>query len=327
MKVLHVTNAWPTEKLPVFGIFIKEQVESLAACGVDSEVFFINGREKGLLEYLRCIPALRRASGVVDVVHCHHVYSALVCILAGIRRPAVVSFMGDGAHQFKEWFPRRLSNALLRLISRRMVRRIYKTVIPADLKGDSGNVYLPNGVNLGFFVPIDRQDAKRQLGWDTGKRFLLFVSFFDRNRPGKRYPLFADVLSRLRHDYGHDDLVEFCMVSEPRERVPLIFNACDAHLMVSEFEGSPNSVKEALACNTPVVATNVGNMVDLLEGVEGCFISDDSDAGRLANLVDRVLRSRRPDTRSSLGPKRLTDSAVAERLARLYEEAILAHDA
>ena len=47
MRILHITNNFPTLNFPIFGIFIKEQIESLNKLGAENEVFFINSREEG----------------------------------------------------------------------------------------------------------------------------------------------------------------------------------------------------------------------------------------------------------------------------------------
>ena len=58
MKVLHITNNYPTKNLPIFGIFVKEQIDSLSRQNIDCEVFFINGKENGKFEYIRAIKNL-----------------------------------------------------------------------------------------------------------------------------------------------------------------------------------------------------------------------------------------------------------------------------
>lgn len=318
MKVLQITNAWPTEKIPVYGIFIAEQVESLRELGVEIELLFINAREKGALEYLRSIRKIRRAAQNAEIVHYHHVYSALCGVAARVKAPSLVSFMGDGVHQFKPWMPRWLTRSLLQLIRRRTDRHIYKCLIPEELRDDPKNIFLPNGVNLDYFSPIERSEAKRRLGWDLESRYLLFVSFYDRDRPAKRYWLFKEVLEILQNKYAHRDLKEFCMVDEPRERVPLIFNACELHLLVSSNEGSPNSIKEALACNTPVVATDVGSVSHLLEGVPECRVASSDNPEEIAEAVHAVLGEKRSDLRHYLVKKGLDRRSVASQLVEIY---------
>jgi len=76
-------------------------------------------------------------------------------------------------------------------------------------------------------------------------------------------------------------------------------NAADVHLLTSDYEGSPNSVKECMACNTSVVSTNVGNVNELLNNVEGCFVSDNFDENELAELVNKSLKSKTTNGRKN----------------------------
>ena len=83
MKVLHITNNFPTKNYPVFGIFVEEQVKSLTELGLKNEVFFINGREFGRKEYIASIIRLRKKlrNGGYDILHCHHAFSAIILFL------------------------------------------------------------------------------------------------------------------------------------------------------------------------------------------------------------------------------------------------------
>ena len=99
MKVLHLTNNYPTLTYPIFGIFVKEQIESLKKLGVDCDVLFINGREKGRLEYVKSILRLRIYFKInkYDIIHCHHAISALCLIISGAVKgnKVIVSFQND----------------------------------------------------------------------------------------------------------------------------------------------------------------------------------------------------------------------------------------
>ncbi len=88
MKVLHITNNYPTNEYPIFGIFVKEQIDSLTELGVTNEVFFINGREKGKKEYIKSIFRLRKFlnNKKYDIIHCHHAFNAVRFILSGYSR-------------------------------------------------------------------------------------------------------------------------------------------------------------------------------------------------------------------------------------------------
>src|SRR3990172_11009947 len=105
MRVLVVTNMWPTATDPSFGVFVREQVGSVRALGVSVDVHFVAGRA-GRLNYLRAVPDLRRwlATGSYDLVHAHYVLTGLVAWLAGARhvdRPLVVTH--HGSEVFAGW--------------------------------------------------------------------------------------------------------------------------------------------------------------------------------------------------------------------------------
>ena len=86
MKILHITNNYLTKKFPIFGIFVKEQIESLNAEVISTEVFFMNTREKGKEEYFYSLPKLfiKLPTNKFDVVHCHHAFSGFIFFIMGI---------------------------------------------------------------------------------------------------------------------------------------------------------------------------------------------------------------------------------------------------
>jgi len=96
MKILHITNNYPTENHPIFGIFVKEQIDSVSNLGVENEVFFINGRELGRKAYWSSIKELRKKlkNAEYDVLHCHHSLSAIVLFLTlrFLRFKKIVSY-------------------------------------------------------------------------------------------------------------------------------------------------------------------------------------------------------------------------------------------
>src|SRR5665647_322653 len=99
MKILHITNNYPTNNHPIFGIFVKEQIESLSKKGVENEVFFINGRELGKKAYLKSIIKLRviLKEKKFDILHCHHAYSAIVLLftLRFFKYKKIISYQND----------------------------------------------------------------------------------------------------------------------------------------------------------------------------------------------------------------------------------------
>src|SRR6185437_8453705 len=107
---------------------------------------------------------------------------------------------------------------------------------------------------------------------------------------------------------------------EPQERLALYMSACDALVFPSYQEGSPNIVKQAMACNLPIVATDVGDVREVIGGTTGCFVcepSADSFAERLAEILDKPFR-----TDGRLSVQHLSGPMVAKRIIGLYEEVL-----
>lgn len=315
MKVLHITCNYPTEQHPVFGIFVKEQVESLRNEGVDCDVFFSNGKECGGMKAHRAsILKVRRLlrKNHYDVIHCHHSISALILLLAGgaFRNKCVVSYQNDPTKEFGgKW--------LFCLLYPFFNKIIIKNISPYLNKKKV--VYLPNGTNANFFKPMEKNECRAKLGWDRDKHYILFMDSNAGTRTQKRYDRYQEVLALLKQDY--DNIVSVKLTNTPRDIIPVYMNACDLHLMTSDFEGSPNSVKECLCCNTPVVSTDVGNVHDMMGDIPGCYVTKEKDAKELVDCVRKVFDSNEEFRgRELFLAKGYGIEKVAEKLKSLYEE-------
>jgi glycosyltransferase involved in cell wall biosynthesis len=316
MKVLHITNNFPTKNLPIFGIFVKEQIDSLTDQGFENEVFFINGREKGKFEYLKSTFKLSRhlKEKKFDIIHCHHALSALCLIFSGYSQKfkSVISYQNDPLHEQGKY--------LYRFIKKRSNGVILKNNSP--IVDNYFAFYQPNGVNTNFFKPIPKEECIKKLKLRSDKRYILFVSS-NFIREQKRYDRFQVVLSILKSKYKLFDIDELKIINTERTLVPYYFNAASLHLLTSDFEGSPNSVKEAMACNTPVVATDVGNTRELLSGVDGSYVSSSKDPEKLAELAYRALTNQEIiNSREKLIEKKLDIESVAKNIVLIYNKVI-----
>jgi teichuronic acid biosynthesis glycosyltransferase TuaC len=146
---------------------------------------------------------------------------------------------------------------------------------------------------------------------------LLFVSS-NKIRKQKRYDRFSQTITILKEKYKINGIQEIKLINTSRDKIPFYFNAVDIHLMSSEFEGSPNSVKESLACNTSVVSTNVGNVSELLKNVKGSYVSEGSSPEELAFLVDKALRDNFQNGLERLIELELDIDSVALKLKNIY---------
>ena len=324
LRVLHVTNAFPYEEVPEYGIFVKEQIDSLSSInsGIQSDTLFINGRKFGRKAYISGVWELRQRARQYDLIHCHHLYSSFVTALALTGKPTVVSFLNDWLHEMdgvRSTFVRKLGCNFGAQWANRI---ILKSRIPAQFRNDKRFILLPNGVNSTQFKIEPKDDARKILGLRPDAIYVLFVSSKNRDRPQKRYDRFTEVLAEVKKNNPGRDIEELVLVNQDRDKVSSFFNAADLHLMTSDFEGSPNSVKEALCCGISVVSTDVGNVRDMLSGLPNCYVSSTFEAPELAALVQKSIEASvsRENVRDAFLEKDLSQKSVAEKLIRIYTE-------
>jgi teichuronic acid biosynthesis glycosyltransferase TuaC len=257
---------WPTDERPSLGIFVRDQVEALRRIdGLDVEVFAFSPTG-GLRPYVAAARALRRRHGHerFDVVHAHFGLTAW-CTLALRGAPRVVTFHGtDLGHRLSG----PLSRAVARLVDLPATASGWLARQPehglAGAGADRRVAVLPCGVNLTRFERIDRRRARERLGLDPDGRYLLFPS--DPARPEKRH----DRAQELAQAAGAT-LIDYAGAHP--DRVPLLINAANAVLVTSDREGFGLATLEALACDVPVLSTDVGIAPIALAGVSGTLVA------------------------------------------------------
>lgn len=316
-----VTGQLPSPTRPASGVFVARQIESLKKAGIKVKTVEITGPK--VLKYPLSIRYLWKHLPSADLVHAHYGYSGWVA-RSQREKPVVVSFMGSDLLGTQNTTGRptllsRLVVPLNRAFGRSLDAVIVKSAEMARLVAPVKAHIIPNGVDLQTFQPIAQAQARRQLGWSEERHYILFPS--SPNRTGKNYPLAQGaVMQACKHLAEPIELV--VLSGLPHERVPLYMNACDALVMTSFSEGSPNVVKEAMGCNLPVVSVPVGDVPELLSGVEGCAIRP-WQAEALAEALVSVLKSKpRSNGRDTLLRKRLDLESVAMKIKAVYEEVL-----
>ena len=315
MKILHITNNYPTKKHPVFGIFVKEHIDSVSNLGVENEVFFINGRELGRSAYWSSIIELRKKlkNADYDLLHCHHAFSTIILFLTFrfFRFKKIVSYQNP---------PEREGGIFLYKIAHFFFNGI---IIKnnSDHQNDFKIHYLPNGVNTDFFRPHSFEKSISALKLNPEKKYILFMDSYKR-RTQKRVDRFNEVISILLKNGNPYNIEPLVLTNTDRSLIPYYMSISALHLLTSDFEGSPNSVKECLACNTPVVSCPVGNVVDLIGDVEGCYVSESFNPQELAELVLKCLGNENISGRDKLLSKKLDIKSVALKLKAIYKSTI-----
>lgn len=239
--------------------FIYEQMQGLKQLGCDFRICFVKGG--GLKSYLQAWRRMMRdiAEYQPDIIHAHY---GLCCMIANLQRkvPVVSTFHGSD-----------INNPKIRWISKIAIRQSQINIFVSEkLRSIAGNpqrsIVIPCGVDVKEFYPMDKELCRTKLGMDLQKIYILFSKeFADRV---KNYPLAKAAVEGLNCEA---ELLEFYGYS--REQVPLLYNAVDCALMTSFTEGSPQFVKEAVACGCPVVSTDVGDAAEVINKVENSFVS------------------------------------------------------
>ena len=322
LRICMVTNMYPTEEKPHYGTFVKSQIDSIVDRGHDVTLFYIEGF-RSPYEYARAIPALRKVikNGDFDVVHAHYGLSGIVARMQS-DVPVVVSFCGDdllgtpsengGSLTFRS----RLIALACQGLSAGMDGGIVKSQGMLDrmwLAGaKSRTAVIPNGVDFGLFRPRDVLEARRELGFEPHLRYVLFPG--DPAIVRKRFDLAEASVDVLEKSGIPVELLP--VWGQPQDRVVTFMNACNVLLLTSDWEGSPNMVKEATACNLPVVSVDAGDAWETIEGVEGCRRAE-RDPISIGNALREVLgRGDRSDGREKIG--NLSLDRVAERVEEVY---------
>jgi glycosyltransferase involved in cell wall biosynthesis len=308
MRVLFISSG----KGGKVGDVVQNQADSLIKAGLHIDFFVI---KPGLTGYLASIPALRRVfkrSGY-DLAHAHYSLSAFTASLAGCS-PLVVSLMGSDA--FMPWIFRVWTKFFYRF---RWTHTIVKTVeMKERLKMDKAEI-LPNGVDMSRFRPLSPDDARKQIGYPQCKKLVISISV--RNRPEKNIELAEEALSSIKmKDIEFKHLYDI-----PNYEVPLYLNAADALLLTSKREGSVNVVKEAMACNCPVISTDVGDVRWVIGKTENCFVTsfDPEDIrDKIQKVIDSGKRSNGRDRILELG---LDSESVAGKIICIYKSLIVIH--
>jgi glycosyltransferase involved in cell wall biosynthesis len=176
---------------------------------------------------------------------------------------------------------------------------------------------IPNGVDGRRFHPGDQAAARQRIGVAADRRVVFFPN--TPTEPNKRLWLAEKAVDLVRREIGDVQLVVPANQHIPHDRMPDWYRAADLVLLTSLREGSPNVVKEAIACGVPVVTTDVGDVREWMEPAIGEIV-DGSEAA-IASAVKRALLDR-PAGNPARVMSRISSEAVARRLIELYRTAV-----
>lgn len=300
MRILIVASGNHNHLAP----FVAEQADALRKAGQEVELLLVKGH--GMTGYLKSLKSLRKAVDhfAPDIIHAHYGLSGLLCTLQH-RVPVVVTYHGSDIND-RHILP------LSRLAMCRAKHNIFVSKTLQRTKRHS--TVLPCGINLKDWPVLDYQEARNRMKLRPDGRYVLFAGAFDNSV--KNAPL-AQAACALRPNV---ELLE--LNGYRREEVALLMNACDALLMTSFSEGSPQVIKEALATRLPIVSVDVGDVSEIIGDTNVGTIVDRTPkaiANALSPLLDHPHRS---GGRQRIQEIHLDNKEITQRLIEIYNQCL-----
>jgi teichuronic acid biosynthesis glycosyltransferase TuaC len=320
MKILFVSSGNNRSKHGApsgISIIVYNQGKSIAKHGV--EIVYFGVRGKGIIGYLRNIINIRRAyfENGCELIHAHYSLIGFVVTLACLGKKTVVSLMGSDIHE----------NKLFRYIIRLFSKYSWGFTVVKSLEmkrklGLSESVVIPNGVDVELFRPLDKDACMKEVGFQPKNKNIIFVS--RPTKAVKNFDLAKQAVNVLSDEYS---ITLHTVHDINAEMIPYYMNAADALIMTSFWEGSPNVIKEAMACNCPIVSTDVGDVREMFLNTRGCFLTTFDVSDIATNLKRAIIYSQtigRSNGRERIKELGLTSANIAEKVIGIYSS-ILSH--
>lgn len=316
MRILMITSEWPTPERPNAVPFVVRQVDFLRRAGVQVDVFHFRGG-KNLFRYMQAWFRVRStlAQTSYDLIHAQFGQSGLLALFPK-RLPLVVTFRGDDLEGIvgddRKYM---LAGKILRQVSRFVASRADAVILVSEhfskYLSRKDVTVLPSGLDLTLFRTMPREEARRHLGLPADQTLVLFAG-----NPAEARKRFKLAQAAVNNIPGAQLVVAW---NVPHAHIPLFMNACDAMIFTSMHEGSPNVVKEALACNLPVVSVEVGDVRRWLSAVDGCVLCKDDQPDTLTCALREVLqRHTRVNGRPAI--LEIEESLQTQKVIQIYEK-------
>lgn len=295
--------------------FAHKQIAYINKLGVDTKTFMFDAGTNLYRAWVRAWELRRLIQEYrPDIIHAQYgSLTAFVCAVTS-RVPLVINYGGSDLNSTYKTDGLWRSTSQVILSHLAALRASTIICVSRDLKNklrwrNNIAVVIPRPVDLNLFKPMSRTEARKHLGWIDNERIVLFNA--NNNPKAKGLELAEASIEVIKKNMDH---VRFEILRKPggkdtpSEDIPYYLNAADCLLVTSPTEGSPNIVKEALACNLPIVSVNVGDVSERLHGVQPSrIVPRDITAIGLA-ITEIILSGQRSNGRehvSGLSPDRL----------------------
>ncbi len=292
---------------------VTSQGESLKFFGINLEYYTIKG--KGINGYLKNILLLRKflRNNHYDIIHAHYSLSAVVASLS-CRLPIITSLMGSDTHMNLFW------KSMIKFLYRfRWNATIVKSVRMKKNNALKKAIVIPNGVSKKLFKPMEKNIAGMKVGFSIKKKYVSFIA--NPKRAEKNFSLAKEAFQLLDNESVELNLI----YNVDQNLIPDYINGSDIILLTSLWEGSPNIIKEAMACNCPVVSTDVGDVKWLFGDTPGYYLTsfEPSDvAKKILKALNFSKNAEKTRGRERLVELGLDDDTISKKIIKIYQSVL-----
>ena len=319
-RTIRVLAVIPASPARASMIFARRQVASLQHAGVDCETFFLASRTSPWMMIKEGRRLHRMAKSFrADLLHAHYgTVTAFLCAVS-VPFPLVVTYRGSDLNPSPSMsWARRFAARLLSQLAALRARQII--CVSAQLRErlwwrKHCATVIPSGVDTALFFPCPRNEAREKLRWENCERVVLFNAGDPKL---KRLDLAQAAVEMATAICGQ---IRFVMLNGDVApgTIPMMMAAADCLLLTSDWEGSPNVVKEAMACNLPVVTVDAGDVRERLKGVSPSRIVE-RDPREIAKVLAEILIQGKRSN-GSTRVREFSEMSVARRIISIYRTA------
>ena len=316
IRVLVVTNAYPTDKSPG-NPSIKEQVSALRKLGVNIDLLIIKtGNKASYLKAAYSLFLLSFQKKRFDIIHAYYGLCGLLARLQ-FKYPLIVTFLGSDLLGVKGKKQKASRDSVIgRIIARLADVIIVMTQEMKCITHREDAYVIPFGIDLDLFQPFPKEQARLELRIPLSKKLILFP--WRPERAEKRFDIVQGAFQILEKQF--EDLRVVTISNESHERVVKYMCACDVMVLASDHEGSPVTIREAIACGLPIVSVAVGDIAETIAGIDGCYLCERNPKD-MADKIGLVLkRGQRIFGYHKI--RTITGDWTAEQIYRVYERFI-----
>ena len=316
MRVLIITSEWPTKFYPNDVPFLVDNIRSIQEHGIYTDVLKVDSGS--IYSQFNSIWKIKNKLSLkpYDLIHTHFGWNGLIGIW--FDKPHIISFHGSDLNHPNRWTIRTIIIHIISQLSTLFSTRnifVSDSLVNRSIRKSINPNIIPMGVNLEKFKLMDKNESRRQLNLSLDKKIILFGG--NKSQPVKRVILAQKAMAQLGDDYKL-----ITIDYENHDKIPLYLNAVDALLMTSESEGSPMMVKEALACNLPIISTDVGDVKSMISGLDNCHIINNESPVSIAKIVEECISNGiHPVGRDKI-KKNYSVEAIADQVINVYKDVL-----